>query len=455
MACCVVLVLVCSRVGGAAVVRSVTGANVARLFQGGDALLLQRRLSLSPVSKWDADGDDGGLMGGSDACVVLFCGGVFWRSLRVNRLPFDRDRIGSRHRARSEKGPRNFGGDSAKSVEPSKPASQPAATIIISISTPLFLRLSMVAPAMALLGAPSLRPGSLASIRVPALSAFGALDVAAPARACFSTPNRSLVSTAATPAHNRSETAQHINAMQQIDEPSRPQQYKDVVLSSLPLTATPFDIRSLALGKIRNDLARIEFLYTKSMRPSGRAIASFSNAGNARTFEEIVQGRILGGRQVQARLQSAERRDAFLQSYYASWSRHYQLPLDLIEYERGTLVLLRNIPQDTFEARLEERLAGRYDLRQQDRWRGKRTAYPGYFNDKKGYGGSHDVVLGGVLKLPKAHPDATTASFIVRCQSAFEANRLVRRWHNTYFAPATFDIQDTAGRYRVAASVLY
>ncbi|KAI3491933.1 hypothetical protein L1887_43642 [Cichorium endivia] len=227
----------------------------------------------------------------------------------------------------------------------------------------------MVAPAMALLGAPSPRPGSLASIRVSALLAFGAPAVAAPARACFSRPNRSLVSTAATPANDRFESSQLTNAIQQIDKPSRPQQYKDVVLSSLPPTATPSDIRSLALGKTRNDLARIEFLYTKSMRPSGRAIASFSNAGHARTFEETVQGRILGGRQVQARLQSAERRDAFLQSHYASWPWHYQLPLDLIEYERGTLVLLRNIPQDTFEARLEERLASRYDLRQQDRWR--------------------------------------------------------------------------------------
>jgi hypothetical protein len=47
---------------------------VARLFQRGDESLLQRRrLSLSPVFKWDDDGGGGGgLMGGIDACVVLF-----------------------------------------------------------------------------------------------------------------------------------------------------------------------------------------------------------------------------------------------------------------------------------------------------------------------------------------------------------------------------------------------
>ncbi|KAJ1593881.1 hypothetical protein NDA11_005653 [Ustilago hordei] len=129
--------------------------------------------------------------------------------------------------------------------------------------------------------------------------------------------------------------------------------------------------------------------------------------------------------------------------------------MDLIEYEGGKLVLLNNIPQETTEARLEERLAVRYDLKPQDRWRGKRESYAGWEIDKKGYGGSHDAVLGGVFKLPKWHPDATTTAFLVRCQTAVEAMRLVRRWHNTFFAPATFDIQVTGGRFKLSASVLY
>lgn len=231
---------------------------------------------------------------------------------------------------------------------------------------------------------------------------------------------------------------------------------KDVLLSGLPITATPADIKSFAREtKTYNDIGRIEYIYTKSMRPSGKALVSFSSPIHARHFEASVHGRILGGRQLNAWLRSVDERKKLLLDTYGLWHSSYQIPLDLIEYETGKLVLLRNIPHDTFEGRLEERLAPRYDLRPQDRWRAKRTSYAGYLYDSKGYGGSHDAVLGGVLKLPKLHPDATTQSFIVRCQSASEAMRLVRRWHNTYFAPATFDIQDTGGRYRVAASILY
>lgn len=231
---------------------------------------------------------------------------------------------------------------------------------------------------------------------------------------------------------------------------------KDVLLSNLPHTATPTDIRSLAISpKTARDLGRIEFIYTKSLRPSGKALLSFSSPIHASAFEYSAQSRILGGKQLSASLRHTSDREKFLKSIYGLWPTHFQLPLDLIEYETGKLVLLSNIPQDTSEARLEERLAGRYDLKPQDRWRGKRTSFAGYELDKKGWGGSHDKVLGGVVKLEKWHWDATTCSFLVRCQTQGEAMRLVRRWHNTFWAPASYDIQDTGGRYRLGASILY
>ncbi|SAM85760.1 uncharacterized protein UBRO_07088 [Ustilago bromivora] len=231
---------------------------------------------------------------------------------------------------------------------------------------------------------------------------------------------------------------------------------KYVLLSNLPTTATPTDVRSLAFGqKTFNDISRIEYIYTRSLRPSSKAIVFFSSPIHAQEYESYVHGRILGGKQLSASLRTLDDRVRLLQKAYASWPQEYQLPLDLIEYEGGKLVLLNNIPQETTEARLEERLAVRYDLRPQDRWRGKRASYAGWEIDKKGYGGSHDAVLGGVLKLPKWHPDATTTGFLVRCQTAVEAMRLVRRWHNTFFAPATFDIQVTGGRFKLSASVLY
>ncbi|GAC95925.1 biotin synthase [Pseudozyma hubeiensis SY62] len=231
---------------------------------------------------------------------------------------------------------------------------------------------------------------------------------------------------------------------------------KDVLLSGLPTTATPADIRALAReSKTANDVARIEFIYTRALRPTGKALVSMSSHVRARAFEADAHGRIVGGRMVAANLRSTDDRKRFFLRTYGDWPASYQIPFDLIEYEAGKLVLLRNIPKDTFEARLEERLANRYDIKPQDRWRAKRSSYAGYLHDSKGYGGSHDAVLGGVLKLDKLHADATTTSFIVRCQTPSEAMRLVRRWHNTYFAPATFDIQDTGGRYRVSASILY
>ncbi|EST09218.1 Nucleotide-binding, alpha-beta plait [Kalmanozyma brasiliensis GHG001] len=231
---------------------------------------------------------------------------------------------------------------------------------------------------------------------------------------------------------------------------------KDVLITGLPTTATPLDIRALAREtKTFNDVGRIEFMYTRSFQPTGKALVSFSATMRARMFEEDAHGRIVGGKMIKANLRSVKQRKDFLLKAYGNWPADYQIPFDLIEYDTGKLVLLRGIPQDTFEARLEERLAPRYDLKPQDRWRAKRISYAGYLHDSKGYGGSHDAVLGGVLKLPKSHPDATTANFIVRCETQSEAMRLVRRWHNTYFAPRTFDIQDTGGRYRVAASVLY
>lgn len=231
---------------------------------------------------------------------------------------------------------------------------------------------------------------------------------------------------------------------------------KDVLLSGLPITATPADIRALAREtKTANDIGRIEYIYLKSLVPSSKALVTFSSPVRARMFEADAHGRIVGGKYLSASLRSVKERERFFINTYGSWPAEFQLPFDLIEYENGKLVLLRGIPRDTFEARLEERLANRYDLKPQDRWRGKRCSYAGYSYDTRGHGGSHDAVLGGVLKLPRLHIDATTTSFIVRCQTQSEAMRLVRRWHNTYFAPATFDIQDTAGRYRVSASILY
>ncbi len=159
---------------------------------------------------------------------------------------------------------------------------------------------------------------------------------------------------------------------------------KDVLLTGLPTTATPTDIRTLAReAKTSNDIGRIEFIYTRNMRPSGKALVSFSSNVHARHFEAAAHGRILGGRMLNASLRSTDDRQRLLQSTYGTWSAEYQLPFDLIEYETGKLVLLRNIPQDTFEARLEERLAARYDLRPQDRWRGKRTSYAGYSLDTR------------------------------------------------------------------------
>ncbi|SJX65007.1 uncharacterized protein SRS1_15834 [Sporisorium reilianum f. sp. reilianum] len=279
---------------------------------------------------------------------------------------------------------------------------------------------------------------------------------------------RPLAATAPTPSGSRAYAGQGTVHMSDFYErataegirpselKSRVQSEKDVLLSGLPITATPADIRALAREpKTANDMGRIEYIYLKSMVPSSKALISFSNAIHARKFEGDAHGRIVGGRYINASLRSVKQRQGFLIDTYGLWPSEFQLPFDLIEYETGKLVLLRGIPQDTFEARLEERLASRYDLKPQDRWRGKRCSYAGYSINTKGYGGSHDAVLGGVLKLPKLHLDATTASFIVRCQTQSEAMRLVRRWHNTYFAPATFDIQDTAGRYRVSASVLY
>ncbi|SPO24024.1 uncharacterized protein UTRI_03434_B [Ustilago trichophora] len=311
---------------------------------------------------------------------------------------------------------------------------------------------------MALLRAPTLRPGMLAPFLLASSSTI----------AFASTSRLAIATSSPIPSCKRSYVAQGFQVPEDY-EPSpeeanlRPGalrrnllREKDVLLTGLPTTATPADIRALAhQDKTANDIGRIEYIYTKSLRPSGKALVSFSSTTHARHFERAAHGRILGGRMLKADLRSTTARQRLLQHTYSKWSPDYQLPFDLIEYETGKLVLLRNIPQDTFEARLEERLASRYDLRPQDRWRGKRTSYAGYLLDNRGYGGSHDVVLGGVLKLPKMHIDATTTSFIVRCQTQSEAMRLVRRWHNTYFAPATFDIQNTGGRYRVSASILY
>lgn len=308
---------------------------------------------------------------------------------------------------------------------------------------------------MALLRAPLLRPGALS----PFLQAAITSHVAFPTTPSSTSPtllcNRAFASQSFdTPQPDAASAMVDGSVLVQVRRKLAKE--KDVLLSGLPTSATPTDIRSLAHEtKTSNDIGRIEYIYTKSMRPSGKALISFSSNIHASRFESAAHGRILGGRMLSASLRSVDERAHFLKMTYGSWGPEYQLPFDLIEYETGKLVLLRNIPQATYEARLEERLANRYDLRPQDRWRGKRTSYAGYLLDKKGYGGSHDAVLGGVLKLPKMHIDATTASFIVRCQTQSEAMRLVRRWHNTYFAPATFDIQDTGGRYRVSAHILH
>ncbi|PWY99215.1 hypothetical protein BCV70DRAFT_201419 [Testicularia cyperi] len=231
---------------------------------------------------------------------------------------------------------------------------------------------------------------------------------------------------------------------------------KVVLLAGLPLSVTPNDLKSLAPGvKIHNAISRIEYIYTRLMRPSGKALVSFTHPIHAQNFAEACQQRILGGKMMRAQLLDQERHQNLLDRTYGNWPARMQIPFDLIEYETGKLVLLRNIPQYTTEARLEERLAPRYDLREQDRWRGKRRSRVGILRSAKGFGGSHDAVLGGVLKLDKPHQDATVTSFIVRCKSPQEAMRLVRRWHNTYFAPATFGVDDTGGRYRVEASILY
>lgn len=312
---------------------------------------------------------------------------------------------------------------------------------------------------MALLRTPTLRPWAIGSLLQAAATQAAPSAFASSSRLAIAPP---------TPSGSRGYAAQGYqvpaNYSPKADEVGlspvalrrKHLKEKHVLLSALPLTATPSDIRALAREtKTANDVGRIEFVYTRSLRPSGKAIASFSSPAHAQRFEESANGRIMGGRMIRAHRYSLESCNNLLRHTYGNWPEAYQLPLDLIEYETGKLVLLSNIPHETYEARLEERLADRYDLRPQDRWRGKRSSYAAYNLNRKGYGGSHDEVLGGVLKLPRPHADATTTSFIVRCQTQTEAMRLVRRWHNTYFAPKTFDIQDTGGRYRVTASILY
>lgn len=229
-----------------------------------------------------------------------------------------------------------------------------------------------------------------------------------------------------------------------------------VRLSGLPLTATPQDIKALAAtNKVANSLGRIEFMYDRHMRFTGEAMLLFAAQIHAINFAQQNSDRVVGDSVLKTRIFTKEALVEQLNRYYGYWPAEYQTPLDLIEYDTGKLVVLSNLPQWTTEARLEERLNPRYDLRPQDRWRGKRVSRANILINSKGFGGSSDVILGSVVKLPKVHPEATTASFLVRCQTRSEAQRLFRRWHNTYFAPASFPIQETAGAFRVQASILY
>lgn len=231
---------------------------------------------------------------------------------------------------------------------------------------------------------------------------------------------------------------------------------RHLLLSNLPLTATPEDIKQLCTSaKNYNSLGRIEYLYNRHMQRTGQAFVSFASSDAAIEYAQANDRRILGDGVLRGKLYDELSLDDYLTRYYGYWPAEYQLPFDLIEYDPAKLVLLSNVPQLTTEARMEERLSPRYDLRPQDRWRGRRKNKANFLVERKGYGGTHDAVLGSVFKLPKVHPDATTVSFVARCQTPQEAMRLVRRWHNTYFAPATFGIQDTAGSFRIEASILY
>lgn len=231
---------------------------------------------------------------------------------------------------------------------------------------------------------------------------------------------------------------------------------KFVLMSNLPTTYTPQDLKQLAPSdKCCNALGRIEFIYDKLMKPTGKALLSFADETHAMTYAHQNFRRPLGNHVLHTRILSANALENFLIQYYGTWDVGYQVIFDLIEYDSAKLVLLSNLPRQTSESRIEERLHLRYDLKPQDRWRGKRVSRVNFLRDSKGYGGSSDVILGSVIKLPVPNPNATVCSFVVRLTTISEAMRLVRRWHNTYYSPDQFDLSRTAGKFRIQASIIY
>ncbi|EPQ29668.1 uncharacterized protein PFL1_02888 [Pseudozyma flocculosa PF-1] len=239
----------------------------------------------------------------------------------------------------------------------------------------------------------------------------------------------------------------------------RPPPERVVLLTGLPATATPNDIRRLTGNDASGQhFHRIEFLRTLFFNPSGKALVYFSTDSSARRFQRACSKRILGANVLDSRCMSDAAADNLLAVAYSRHPRHLQLPLDLVHYESGKLVLLRGLPSLTTEDKMQTKLSRTYDLMETGWWRGKRRSNAGYKAPRKpGFDpvSNHALNLGPVLRLHNIHEDASTAAFLIRLRTTAEAMRLARMWHNSYFTPQRFNVDETGGRYRIEAHVIY
>ncbi|KAN0059663.1 hypothetical protein ACQY0O_008234 [Thecaphora frezii] len=296
----------------------------------------------------------------------------------------------------------------------------------------------------------------VAALRRPAVGALLPAGLAG-AKAQGTGPTRPVATSAAAfDVAPRSYDARRVRRVA-----SRPGYAQDtariVLLSGLPTSALPNDIRGLAPNaKIANHVSRIEFLRTHFFEPSGKALVHFSTENHARGFEQACSKRILGGSVLDARCFTPKEAEDFHTAYYRRHPRFMQLPLDLVNHESGKLVLLRGLPLLTTEEKMAIKLGRTYDLANTTHFRATKRSNAGISHARgPDFNISHSLHLGPVLRLLNLNPDASTVSFIVRLKTTHEAMRLARKWHNNFFAPQRFNIEATGGRFCVQAHVVY
>ncbi|PWN47515.1 hypothetical protein IE53DRAFT_371394 [Violaceomyces palustris] len=272
-------------------------------------------------------------------------------------------------------------------------------------------------------------------------------------------------STSLSPSPSSSATPSEFASSSSDTNPNRARGYRyphnakrRVLLSGLPDTALPNDVRRLAPTLVNsNAIFDVTFLRSGLLNQTGKAIVHFSTDVEASDFKHSADKRILGGKVVDATILSNPEMHETIDLHYANHMASLRVPLDIISAESGRVVILRGLPALTGEEKLRNKLEKRYDLVGSGPWRGKVLNRAGHNRHviQEGSINNHNLILGPVLRLPNTHQDSSTSWFLVRLKSMSEAIRLARRWNNTYFTPQRFNIDATGGRYKVQASVAY